>query len=113
MLSKKSLTTLRLISRRKTNHATIVRRYAPRASYRSHRRVHRFSRSTGRQIEAITHYSLQVAQDVAPERVDMGTHRVLGSLDVTVADRLENLVVLIVDAALMIRRGQRNEPQPQ
>jgi hypothetical protein len=64
-------------------------------------------------IKAFTHYSLQVAQDVAPERVDMGTHRVLGSLDVTVADRLENLVVLIVDAALMIRRGQRNEPQPQ
>jgi hypothetical protein len=29
MLSKKSQTALRLISRRKTNHATIVRRYAP------------------------------------------------------------------------------------
>jgi hypothetical protein len=30
MLSKKSQTALRLIFRRKTNHATIVRRYAPR-----------------------------------------------------------------------------------
>ena len=30
MLSKKSQTALRLISRRKTNHATIVRRYAPK-----------------------------------------------------------------------------------
>ena len=30
MLWKKSQTALRLISRRKTNHATIVRRYAPR-----------------------------------------------------------------------------------
>jgi hypothetical protein len=30
MLSKKSQTALRLISRRRTKHATIVRRYAPR-----------------------------------------------------------------------------------
>jgi hypothetical protein len=48
---------------------------------------------------------LQVAQHVASKRVDVGAHRALGSLDVAVADRLENPVVLIVDAALMIRRG--------
>lgn len=49
-------------------------------------------------------------QHILPERINMKAHRGLGSIDVAMADRINNPLMLFVDTSLMTGGGKRNKP---
>ena len=51
--------------------------------------------------------------DASAECLNVRTHRALRSVGIMIADGGENGFVLLLEAVMVVRRGERNEPKAQ